>query len=138
MAQLNPYLNFNDNCLEAMNFYKDCLGGELTVVTVGESAMADQMPPQLKDAVLHATLKNGEAVIMASDMRRGELTDGNTVQLCMVCKTEDEINAYFSRLSTGGKITQPLNDMPWGSRLGTLTDKFGKLWMLEYDKNQTN
>ena len=46
MAQLNPYLNFNNNCREAMSFYKDCLGGELVLQTVGEMpAMAAQMPP---------------------------------------------------------------------------------------------
>ena len=44
MAKLNPYLNFNNQCREAMNFYKECLGGELFFQTVGElPAMAAKM-----------------------------------------------------------------------------------------------
>ena len=49
MARLNPYLNFDNNCREAMNFYKECLGGELTLQTIGESPLCDKMPPQMKE-----------------------------------------------------------------------------------------
>jgi PhnB protein len=132
MAQLSPYLSFNDNCREAMNFYKDCLGGELTFTTVGETPMSQQMPPNLKDAILHSSLVQNGITIMGSDMRKDELSDGNTVKLCVNCKSEEEINSFFSKLSAGGQITQPLADMPFGSKFGSLTDKYGKLWLFEY------
>jgi len=67
MAQLNPYLTFNGNCREAMNFYKECLGGELIFQTIGESPMADRMPEKMKECILHATLSNSAMVIMATD-----------------------------------------------------------------------
>lgn len=44
MTQINSYLTFNGNCREAMNFYKDCLGGELILQTIGESPLAYKMP----------------------------------------------------------------------------------------------
>ncbi len=44
MSTINSYLRFNGNCSEAMTFYKDCLGGELTMQKVGESPMAGNMP----------------------------------------------------------------------------------------------
>ena len=135
MARINPYLNFNDNCREAMNFYKDCLGGELTITTVGESPMAAQMPPAMKDSILHSSLTIGDNMIMGSDMRRKQLTDGDTVTICINCTSGDEQNKFYKNLSAGGAINEPLGEMPGGAKIGVLTDKFSKRWMLYFDKN---
>jgi len=135
MAKLNPYLNFDNNCREAMNFYKECLGGELILQTVAESpVMAAQMPPQFKDYILHSSLTNGDIVIMASDLSREKRIEGNTVHLCINCNTENELNSFFKNLSAGGRVTEPLTDMPWGGRYGALTDKFGKHWVFNFQK----
>jgi PhnB protein len=135
MARINPYLNFNDNCREAMNFYKDCIGGELTIITVGESPMAAQMPPGMKDSILHSSLRIGDNMIMGSDMRRKQLTDGDTVTICINCTSGDEQNKFYKNLSAGGTINEPLGEMPGGAVIGNLTDKFGKHWMMYFDKN---
>lgn len=135
MARLNSYLNFNDNCREAMNFYKDCLGGELTIITVGESPMASMMPPSYKDAILHSSLTIGDNMLMGSDMRRKLLTDGDTVTLCLNCESEEELTKFYNNLSAGGSIKEPLGDMPDGAKIGVVTDKYGKNWMFYYDKN---
>jgi PhnB protein len=135
MGQLNPYLNFDNNCREAMSFYKECLGGELMLQTVGElPEMAAQMPPQMKDHILHSVLTSGGIMIMASDLSREKPIEGNTVNLCINCESEEELNSFFTKLSAGGKITEPLNDMPWGAKYGALIDKFGKSWLFNYQK----
>lgn len=135
MAQLNPYLNFNNNCREAMSFYKTCLGGELTFQTVSESpVMAAQMPAEMKDSILHSTLKTDDITIMASDLNSEKRIDGNTVHLCVNCNTEKELNSFFSSLSAGGRVTSPLADMPWGAKYGSLIDKYGKYWMFNLAK----
>ncbi|HRI21380.1 MAG TPA: VOC family protein [Panacibacter sp.] len=133
MAKLNAYLTFNSNCREAMTFYKECLGGELTLMPVGETPVASQMPPHMKDAVLHSTLKTNDFEIMATDMVPGSFAQGNDMHLCLVCNSEEEIHTLFEKLSAGGKIQQPLNQMFFGL-IGTLVDKFGKNWILELDK----
>lgn len=133
-TKINAYLSFSGNCREAMTFYKECLGGELNIQTVGESPMAAQMPPGMKDAVLHSSVTSGELVIMSSDLHREKLIDGNTVQLCVNCSSEEETKSFFSKLSAGGKITEPLAIMFWGALYGALTDKFGKQWMFNYEK----
>ncbi len=136
MAQLNPYLSFSNNCREAMNFYKDSLGGELVLQTVGElPEMAAQMPPEMKSNIMHSVLTSGDIIIMASDLNRESPVEGNTVHLCIQCKTEDELNTFFSNLSKGGKITEPIADMPWGAKFGSLIDKYGKYWLFNYAKN---
>jgi len=133
MAKLNPYLNFDNQCREAMNFYKECLGGELFLQTVGElPAMAAQMPPGMKNSILHSSLTSGDMVIMGSDLNSEKPQEGNTVYLCINCDTEDELNTFFTKLGEGGKITEPLADMPWGGRYGSLTDRFGKYWLFNF------
>lgn len=133
MALLNPYLSFDNNCREAMNFYKDCFGGELFLQTVAESpAMAAQMPVEMKDLILHSILTVGDMVIMASDLNREKQVEGNTVQLCVNCQSEKELNGFFSKISVGGKITEPLADMPWGAKYGAITDKYGKHWVFNF------
>jgi PhnB protein len=134
MPKLNPYLTFNGNCREAMNFYKECLGGDLTVTVVGESPVASQVPPSMKDLLLHSSLKTAELELMATDMQHETLTKGNDVHLCLVCKTEKEARDLFEKLSSGGKVNQPLHEMFFGL-IGTLTDKFGKSWIVECDKS---
>jgi PhnB protein len=138
MSRINPYLIFNGNCREAMNFYKECLGGELSLQTVGESLLAEQMPPDLQGAILHSALVNGDLTIMGSDMRTEQLVDGNTVQTCVHCGSEEELHSFYAGLSDGGRVVHALADMPWGAKLGTIADKYGKLWLLHYDRSLVN
>lgn len=133
MAKLNPYLTFNGNCKEAMTFYKEVLGGEITLMTAGESPAASQMPEKYHNQILHSSLKNDDYEILATDMVAGAFTEGNTIHLCLACKSEQEIRTLFEKLSAGGQVLQPLNEMFFGL-IGVLADKFGKRWMLELDK----
>lgn len=137
MTQIHSYLTFGGNCREAMTFYRDCLGGDLTIQTVGESPMADKMPEELKGYILHSTLTNGALVLMASDMvGNNGLIQGNSVSLMLDCTSEDEIKSSFDKLSDGGEATHPLENTFWGALFGDLTDKFGNHWLLHYSKNQ--
>lgn len=137
MTQINSYLTFNGNCREAMTFYKECLGGELTMQTIGESPLADKMPPQMKQSILHSTLIKGPLQIMGSDMVAEQgLVRGNAVSLMLNCSSEEEINTFYANLSKGGKATHPLENSFWGALFGDLTDRYGNHWLLHYDKNQ--
>jgi PhnB protein len=133
MATLNPYLTFNGNCKQAMNFYKEIFGGELSLMTAGESPAASQMPAKYHNSILHSSLKTADFEIMATDMVPGNFTEGNTVHMSLICKTEKEIHSLFEKLSAGGTVNQPLSKMFFGL-IGTLSDKFGKHWLLELDQ----
>lgn len=136
MSVLIPYLNFEGNCNEAMNFYKECFGGELVVQTVAESPMAAQMPPEMKDLVIHARLEKGNIMIMASDAMDKEMVHGSMITLMIQCDSEEEINSYFANLSAGGVVSMPLSKQFWGATYGQLTDKYGVLWSLNYENSQ--
>lgn len=137
MTQIHSYLTFNGNCREAMTFYKECLGGELVLQTIGESPMAEKMPRQMKKSILHSTLTNDNLVLMGSDMvsEKG-LIKGNSVSLMLNCSSEDEIRNYYENLCEGGQATHPPEDTFWGALFGDLTDKFGNHWLLHFDRNK--
>ena len=67
MADLNAYLFFNGDCRQAMNFYNNALGGELKLMTVGDSPAADSMPAGDKDRIMHASLQKDGFTILAAD-----------------------------------------------------------------------
>lgn len=136
--QLYPYLTFSGNCREAMTFYKACLGGELTIQSVGESALSEKMPKQMKDCVLHATLSKNGMVLMASDMvsEKG-LIKGNNIAVTLNCQTEEEVKACYAKLSAGGVANHPLQTNFGAALFGDLTDKFGNHWILNYTKKHS-
>ncbi len=137
MTQINAYLNFNGNCREVMEFYKTCLGGELLLQTIGGSPVEGQCPAGMKDQLLHASLTKGEIILMGSDMIGPDgFSKGNNISLSLNCSSEEEINSFFSKLSAGGKIIDPLKEQFWGATFGVFNDKFGIRWMLNYDKKQ--
>ncbi len=135
MAKLNPFIRFNNGkCKEAMNFYKDCLGGELDFMTAGESPMAKDMPAEKHDLIMHSTLKKGDLVIIGSDMMRDKAVIGDNVGVALDCTSDEEIKTLFSKLSKGGDVFMPLDEMFWGGVFGLVTDKYGVEWMLNFQK----
>ncbi|HUB59735.1 MAG TPA: VOC family protein [Puia sp.] len=136
MTQLNPYLNFNGQCREALSFYQECFEGDLELQKVAESPMAAKMPSEKGPFILHgALLKDGQVLLMGSDMIGNHLQPGNSVNLCLSCTSDHQINTLFNRLSAGGHVKVPLHQSFWGATFGELTDKFGMNWMLNYTRN---
>lgn len=134
MAKLNAYLMFNGNCREAMEFYKDCFGGKLDVMTHGDSPMAAQVQPELKSKVMHSFLESGNIALMASDCMEA-CRQGDAIFLCLVCDSKEEIEQLYKKLSTGGKVRRPLKEEFFGT-YGELSDKYGFLWMFQYGTGQ--
>jgi hypothetical protein len=83
MTTLTPYLLFDGQCHQAMQFYQSCFGGELAATKVKDSTVKDHMPPAQQEKVLNAHLQNGSVEIFASDWLRPDQTPvrGNTVCL---------------------------------------------------------
>ena len=136
MTTLTPYLLFDGNCHQAMEFYKSCFGGELTVTKVKDSPVKDQMPPFQLNKTLNARLKSRNLEISASDWLRLDMTPirGNTVCLYLSGGTLQELKALFEKLSEEAEAITPLKDMFFGV-YGALNDKFGVRWMFTAAKN---
>src|SRR4051812_26888477 len=113
--ELRTHLRFNDDkCREAMNFYKDCFGGELTFQTAGESPMAKEMAPETHDKIMESKLKTDQFEIYASDMMRDRATVGDNFCMSIKANSEEQLNSLFNKLSTGGEVFMKPEKMSWG------------------------
>lgn len=127
---LLPYLNFNGNCAEAMEFYKSVLGGELEMQKFGD---VPDMPvtEEQRGQVVHASLKNDAIFFMASDgTAEHKVTFGDSIHMSLIGTDEETLTKYFNDLSEGGTINTALEKQFWGDKFGMLTDKFGIHWMV--------
>src|ERR1700685_1112251 len=107
MKKIDPYLMFDGNCAEAMEFYKKCLGGELFLMKFGEAPPDTQktLPPGSDDRVIHAAVKKGDLLLMASDVPPGmPLPKGDNFNLHIECETVEEVEKLFKALGEGGKV----------------------------------
>jgi PhnB protein len=119
---------FPGSCAEALDFYRDLFGGELRTFTYGASPMADSVPPEWRDKLLHATLTIGEQTIMGVDMRPDQFQRPQGFYVVFSPKTKQEAERVFAVLSEGGAVQMPLQDAFWSPAFGVLTDRFGIPW----------
>jgi len=135
MESLSPYVSFNGKCREAMNFYQSIFGGDLELNEVEGSPM-EQYWPDGKGQLFHSALTlNGKLLVMGSDMTgpSGQ-TIGNNIQLAIGASSEEEIHRLANALAEGGQVLAPVADTFWNALFGSVQDKFGINWMLNYDK----
>lgn len=126
---LNPYLNFDGNTREAMEFYQSVLGGELNISTFGEFGAPDGTDP---NGTMHASLAaDGGLLIFASDTPPGaSVTSGNNFSISLSGDDAATLRRYWDGLADGAQITMPLERQMWGDDFGMLVDKFGMPWMV--------
>ncbi len=127
---LNPYINFDGNAKEAVEFYQQVLGGKLVMSTFKEGGMP--IDESLAGRIMHAmlTAENG-MLLMVSDTAPGmTYRPGNNIAISLSGDNEEELRGYWDKLSLGAKITMPLDKAPWGDMFGMLTDQFGVDWLV--------
>ena len=131
MDLISPYIIFQGNCAEAVNFYHQCLGGELSVKRFGDTEMP--VDEDYKDKIMHAELSIGDLKIMFSDgAPHKKVTVGDNIQINLNFESEDHMEKVFNNLAKGGKVTMPIDVTFWNAKFGMLEDKFGIKWMVNY------
>ena len=132
--QLQPYLFFNGKCEEAIGFYKSALGAEVEMMMRFKDSPGPHdpamIPPGTEDKIMHASLKIGNSMIMASDGRcTGEMAfQGFAISL--IANDAAEADRTFAALAKGGQEQMPLGETFFSPRFGMVADKFGVLWMV--------
>ena len=128
--ELAPYIFFQGKCREAMEFYKNIFGGELSLNEYDD--MPDDMPnkEEMKGMLMNASLTGGDVVIRGSDIKSASPVT-KKVELCVTGGNEIKLRKIFGGLSNGGKVKYPLKKEFWGDTFGTLTDRFGVDWMID-------
>lgn len=135
--RINPYLNFNGQTEEAFNFYKSVFGGEFSMIQRFNEMPAGEQPMPANEAerIMHVSLPIGETVLMGTDISEASgmtLTPGNNVYLSLHPDSKEEGERLMAALAEGGKVEMPFAKMFWGAWFGSLTDKFGVRWMVNF------
>jgi PhnB protein len=135
-SRLNPYISFRDNARQAMEFYRDVFGGNLSVNTFGESG-APQGTPEA-DRIMHAQLETDRGfTLMASDTpAEMPYNPGNNISISLSGDDADDLRGYWEKLSDGGTVTMPLEKQMWGDEFGMCQDRFGIPWMVNITQQQ--
>ena len=145
MAKVNVYLTFDGNCEEAFNFYKSVFGVEFaSFCRYSEAPDIPGMPPISeadKNKIMHAALCiSQETCLMGGDfcdfVPSMKFAQGNNFSICISPSDEAEARNLFESLAAGGVITMPLEKQFWGSLNGSLIDKFGIAWMVDFEIEQ--
>ena len=129
-SRLNPYISFDGDAREAMEFYEAVLGGTLTLSTFGEMgglAGADG------EKIMHGQLDTaGGFTLMGADTPPGpgEFTAGNNFSVSLSGDDADELRGYWEGLSAKGTVTVPMERQMWGDEFGMCVDQFGVNWMV--------
>jgi PhnB protein len=134
-SHLNPYLTFNGNAREAMEFYHSVFGGQLRINTFAEFGSTD---PAIADKVMHAMLTTDQGnILMASDIAPGmPFNPGNTITCSLSGDPGEGLEQAWEKLSDGGTITMPFEKQVWGDVYGMCIDKFGIPWMVNIAQPQ--
>ncbi|MGW4485294.1 VOC family protein [Amycolatopsis sp. NPDC004368] len=132
---LNPYISFRDDARQAMEFYRDVFGGTLTIMTFGESGMADS---PAADNIMHAQLTTDNGfTLMAADTPPGmDHNPGTNISVSLSGDDGDQLRGYWGKLSDGGTVAVPLEKQMWGDEFGMCVDKFGIGWMVNIAQPQ--
>ncbi|MEU4353350.1 VOC family protein [Streptomyces virginiae] len=134
-SRLNPYINFDGDARQAMEFYKEVFGGTLSLNTYGDFGGADagdDAAVAAADKIMHGMLETaGGFTLMGADNPPGRQHDpGNNISVSVSGEDAAELRGYWDRLSGGGTVSVPLEKQMWGDVFGMCTDRFGITWLV--------
>jgi PhnB protein len=132
--QVQPYLNFNGRCEEAIEFYKRAIGAKVEMLMRNkecpETAPPGTFPPGSENKVMHASLKIGDSVVMATDGRMNEPPAFKGFSLTVSVPDAASADRVFAAITDGGQATMPLAKTFFAPRFGMGVDRFGVSWMV--------
>jgi PhnB protein len=133
--QLNPYLTFNGQCEAAFKFYEECLGAKIEAMMPHEGTpVADQVPAEWRDKILHARLNVDGEVIMGSDAPPEHYEQPKGFSVSLQIKSPADAERIFHALAKNGAVRMPIQQTFWAARFGMLIDQFGIPWMINCEQ----
>ncbi len=124
--QVEPYLNFDGRCEEALEFYKKALGAKVdTLMRFKDAPDQSMITPGNADKIMHSQVHIGDTAVLMSDGRCTGKANFHGIALAISVKSEAEAEKIFSALADGGQVQMPLGKTFFSPRFGMLSDKFG-------------
>ena len=128
---VQPYLNFDGRCEEALEFYKKAIGAKVGMLMRFKDAPDESMiTPGNANKVMHSQVQVGDSTVLMSDGRCTGKPNFHGVALTISAKTEAEADRIFNGLAEGGQVQMPLGKTFFSPRFGMVADRFGVSWMV--------
>ena len=128
---IQPYLNFEGRCDDAIAFYKKAVGAEVKVMMRWKDAPDKSMcTAENADKVMHSSVNIGEATVMMSDGRHTGHPEFKGISLSLIAKDPTEAETLFKALGDGGQVQMPMSKTFFSPAFGMVADKFGVTWMV--------
>jgi len=131
---VQPYLFFDGRCEEALAFYRQALGAEVTMLMRFKDGPVPPEPgacaPGSEDKVMHTSFRIGDTTVMASDGRCAGQPSFQGFSLSLTVPSEAEAERLFAALGDGGQVQMPLAKTFFSPRFGMVADRFGVSWMI--------
>jgi PhnB protein len=129
-----PYLILHGKADQAIEFYRSALGAN-TEVLMRFGDMDGSCPAAMRQRVMHAALRVGQALVMLSDgPGEGEAPRGGAVSVALDLDDAAETHRIFAALAASGTVIERIIDAPWGALFGAVIDQFGVSWMFNCKK----
>ena len=129
--QINAYIMFAGECETAFRYYAKCLGGTIEEMLPHEGTpAAEGVPPEWRKKILHARMRVGDGVLMASDAPPGRQEKPQGFSVSLFVEQPAEAERIFHALAEKGTVHMPMAETFWAHRFGMLVDQFGIPWMI--------
>ena len=133
--QVSPYLSFNGQCELAFKLYEQSIGGHCgPIFRYGGSPMADQVPPDWQDKIMHGSIAVGGLVLMGADVVPLSYEQPKGFSLSVQISDVSEAERIFKDLSQDGSVIMPLEKTFWAARFGMVIDRFGVPWTINCEE----
>lgn len=134
--QVNPYLSFKGDCEAAFKCYEQCLGAQLGgIFRYGGTPLAQQVPDDWADKVMHCSLTIGNQELMGGDVAPDRYEEPKGFSLSIQIKSTADAERIFCELAENGKVVLPLEKTFWAARFGMLVDRFGIPWLINCEES---
>jgi PhnB protein len=135
-SRLNPYISFNGNARQALEFYRDVFGGDLRLSTFGEFGAQNTADA---DKIMHGQLETDRGfTLMGADTPADmQHNPGDNIAISLSGDDADALRGYWEQLSGAGTVQMPLEKQMWGDEFGMCVDQFGIPWMVNIAGSQS-
>jgi PhnB protein len=137
--QMNAYLSFSGECEAAFKFYEECLDGKIgEIFRYAGTPLAEQVPADWQNKVMHGSLAIGGHVLMGGDVAPDRYEKPKGFSLSLQMKSTTQAERIFRLLAKDGAVVMPLEKTFWAARFGMLVDRFGIPWLINCEGSDQN
>ncbi len=135
-----PYVSFNGNCEVAIKFYHAILGGKMEIIRFKDLPLEEgiTISANWKEKIMHSSLtfEDGNNLYFGDTWEEAPVEIGSNYTIHLQVNLEEDVYNFVKKLSVDGKIIMPANKTFWNSVYGSLIDKFGICWGVEFELMQ--